>query len=164
MTKPVSKKEEMAIIEAIKEGNSLNKVAKQFKRSVSTISRCAKRNDVDVEHSRTKKAVEIHQRWNKEKRFELIGEFFDKLRDVIQVTSDPRELKDLSTALGIVIDKARLEEGEPTEITKNETDVRNHDDKLRTAVETIERIANGLVHRNDSSKQVDSTRADNETT
>lgn len=149
MGKRISKKEEMAIIEAINEGNSLNKVAKKFKRSVSTISRCAKRNDVDVEHSQTKKAVETHQRWNKEKRFELIGKFFDKLTDIIQVTNDPRELKDLSTALGIVIDKARLEEGQPTEITKNE----NNDnvsatlahlstEELKAEIDRLRRIRN----------------------
>lgn len=120
MGRRISKKEEVAIIEAINEGNSLNKVAKKFKRSVATVSKYAKENGIDVEHSQTKKAVETASKWNKARRFELIGKFFDKLRDVIQVTSDPRELKDLSTALGIVIDKARLEEGEPTEITKNE--------------------------------------------
>ena len=149
MGKRISRKEEMAIIEAINEGNSLNKVAKKFKRSVATVSKYAKENGIDVEHSQTKKAVETASKWNKARRFELIGKFFDKLRDVIQVTSDPRELKDLSTALGIVIDKARLEEGEPTEITKNE----NNDtisgtlahlstEELKAEIDKLRRIRN----------------------
>jgi hypothetical protein len=149
MAKPVSEEEKMAIIEAIKEGKTRNSIAKEFKRSGSTISEIAKENNLSFDRSPTKKATEAANKWNKVRRFELIGKFFDKLRDVIQVTSDPRELKDLSTALGIVIDKARLEEGEPTEITKNE----NNDtisgtlahlstEELKAEIDKLRRIRN----------------------
>lgn len=149
MAKPISKKEEMAIIEAINEGKTRNSIAREFKRSPGTITNIAQKNGLTFDQTPTKKAVEAASKWNKARRFELIGKFFDKLRDVIQVTSDPRELKDLSTALGIVIDKARLEEGEPTEITKNE----NNDtisgtlahlstEELKAEIDKLRRIRN----------------------
>ena len=149
MGKRISKKEEMAIIEAINEGKSCTSIARNFKRSTNTISRIANRNGLDFTRAITKKATEAANKWNKARRFELIGKFFDKLTDIIQVTNDPRELKDLSTALGIVIDKARLEEGEPTEITKNE----NNDtisgtlahlstEELKAEIDKLRRIRN----------------------
>jgi len=120
MAKPVSEEEKMAIIEATKKGNSCTSIAKKFRRSKDTVRRIANEEGLDFVRNATKKATEAASKWNKARRFELIGKFFDKLTDIIQVTNDPRELKDLSTALGIVIDKARLEEGEPTVIAKNE--------------------------------------------
>jgi len=149
MAKPVSEEEKMAIIEATKKGNSCTSIAKKFRRSKDTVRRIANEEGLDFVRNATKKATEAASKWSKARRLELIGKFFDKLRDVIQVTSDPRELKDLSTALGIVIDKARLEEGQPTEITKNE----NNDnvsatlahlstEELKAEIDRLRRIRN----------------------
>ena len=149
MAKPVSEEEKMAIIEATKKGNSCTSIAKKFRRSKDTVRRIANEEGLDFVRNATKKATEAASKWNKARRFKLIGKFFDKLTDIIQVTSDPRELKDLSTALGIVIDKARLEEGQPTEITKND----NNDnvsatlahlstEELKAEIDRLRRIRN----------------------
>ena len=76
-------------------------------------------------------------------------QFFDKLTDIIQVTNDERTQRSPQRLSGIVIDKARLEEGEPTEITKNE----NNDtisgtlahlstEELKAEIDKLRRIRN----------------------
>ena len=58
MGKRISRKEEMAIIEAINEGKSCTSIARDFKRSTNTISMIANRNGLDFTRARTKKATE----------------------------------------------------------------------------------------------------------
>jgi len=157
---------EKKIVEAIKEGKkTYQEIANEFNVAKSTVSAVAKRNNIQREQFVTKKAVEAKKKWDKQRRLELLGKFFDKCNVMLFQIEEPRELKDLMTALGIAIDKARLEEGEPTERieSKSETEVRNHGDigeKLKRALGTVERVLANYIPGNDTQEQVDSSRTD----
>lgn len=163
---------EKKIVEAIKEGKkTYQEIANEFNVAKSTVSAVAKRNNIQREQFVTKKAVEAKKKWDKQRRLELLGKFFDKCNVMLFQIEEPRELKDLITALGIAIDKARLEEGEPTERiesnerieSKSEMEVRNHGDigeKLKRALGTVERVLANYIPGNDTQEQVDSSRTD----
>lgn len=52
----------------------------------------------------------------------LLKQGFEKAAEMLRGAEAFRDLKDWSMAVAIPIDKQRLEEGEPTEITKGETE------------------------------------------
>ena len=162
----IPKEIEKKIIAALKEGRkTYQKIADEFNVSKSSVSRIAARNNIKREQFQTKKAVEAKKQWDKQRRLELLGKFFEKCNLMLLQIEEPRELKDLMTALGIAIDKARLEEGEPTERieSKSEMEVRNRgdiDEKLKRALGTVERVLADYIPGNDTQEQVDSSRTD----
>ena len=162
----ISEEVEKKIIEALKEGKkTYQEIADKFSVSKSSVHRIAARNNVKLERSQTKKAIEQKIKWCKKRRLELLGKFFDKCNVMLSQIEEPRELKDLMTALGIAIDKARLEEGEPTERieSKSEMEVRNRgdiDEKLKRALGTVERVLADYLPGDDIKEQVDSSRTD----
>jgi len=121
MAKRITKNEEMAIVEAIEKGSSISKVSREFNRGKASISRILKKNNIKMERSKTKKATEARKSYAKESRLDILSDLFEVIKRKLQgVENTAKDVFDLSKSLGIAIDKARLEEGEPTEITKGE--------------------------------------------
>lgn len=120
MAKRITKDEEMAILKAIEKGESVNQVAKKFKRSPNTVSKYAKKNNANFAYARPKKANEASQFYNKEKRMNLLKMGFEKHKELLPEIENLRDLKDWDMGVAILIDKQRLEEGQATEITKGE--------------------------------------------
>jgi len=109
---PVTEDEEADILEALKAGGSIRKVAKDFDRSHSTISDVAKRNGLDLaDRSETKKAAIAKSCYAAEDRIKLIGEALNKGRELLKACDNPRDFQYLMTGFAIGIDKRRLEEG-----------------------------------------------------
>lgn len=100
-------------------GTSQREVARRFNVNVSTVSRAA--GDVaDVaQRCRTQNATAAHaaleiarSRWGAAERIELLNKGFDKLHEMTDTLAFARDAKDWATAVGILIDKRRLEDGE----------------------------------------------------
>mgnify|MGYP001362519812 FL=1 len=117
MSQPVTEEEEKKIIEELNNGKSINKVAKEFRRSSATISKYAKKNNINIEYVVSKKAHEANSYYSKVDRMNLLKKGFEKAAWLLQRIEEPREYKDWSMGTAILIDKQRLEEGEPTEIS-----------------------------------------------
>ena len=149
MAKAIPQKEKMAIIKAIKNGKKRNKIAKEFNRSGSSISKIAKEIGVRFDRSITKKATETRKAYAKESRLEVLADLFQVIKEKLKETENTaKDVFDLSKSLGIAIDKARLEEGEPTEISKGETENVNKEYKTldweELPLEVVEKIEKHL--------------------
>lgn len=158
MAKPISRNEEKSIIKAIKAGKKRNEIAKQFKRSAGSISRIAKKHDMNFDRSITKKATEAKQYYSKQDRMNLLKKGFEKAAEMLQNAKGFRDIKDWSMAVAVLIDKQRLEEGEPTEISKGEmqnTNSNYHEIDLdELPVEVVRKIVKGN-HQRGSEKESD---------
>lgn len=120
MARKIPEETKMAIVETLKEGElTRREIANKFGVSYNTVARIAHGFQGEIDRSRTKKAAEAKKRWGKKRRLELIAAFLDKIEELLKHDPTSKDIKDLSTSLGILIDKARLEEGEPTEIMQN---------------------------------------------
>ena len=81
-------------------------------------------NNVDIECAMTKKATEMKGFYDKSARMDLLKKGFEKAAWLLQQIQDTREYKDWSMGTAILIDKQRLEEGEPTAI--NDSNIRSN--------------------------------------
>ena len=152
MAKFVSKEEEMAIVKAIKKGHSITRVAKDFKRSKRTISKYAKANGIESIRLQTKKATEVLIQTSKERRRKNLEEITDIIMKGFRspdITS--KDIFDLSKSYGVIIDKLRLEEGEPTEISNSNVNNTNMVHPSELTKEAVETLAKRLRERNGSS-------------
>ena len=125
MSQPVTKKEEKQIIEELNNGKSINKVAKEMKRAPNTISKYAKKNNIDIAYTVDKKIHEARSYFSKQDRMNLLKKGFEKAAWLLERIEEPREYKDWSMGTAILIDKQRLEEGEPTEISDSNVRTNN---------------------------------------
>src|SRR5579864_8029078 len=105
---------ELAILEALRTGVSQNSAAKKLAVRVSTVNRIAKANG--LQYSAPKNAAAARRDYAQKERLALLNEGFDKAREMLHTTKylTPDGLQKWSTALGILIDKRRLEDGEAT--------------------------------------------------
>lgn len=111
----VSEEEEKRILGALAEGRSVRDVAEEAQRSISTISRVAERNGLDIaERSQTKKAALLNSCYASEARIRLIGRGLDRVAKLLQTCDNPRDLQALAMASAIWIDKRRQEEATDT--------------------------------------------------
>lgn len=113
---PVGEVEEIAILEALKAGQTTREVAEAFERSNSTISDVAKRNGLDLaDRARMKKADVARTCYASGARIKLLGRGMDKATSMLPQINSPKDLKDWSVAVAVLMDKRRLEEsGDPT--------------------------------------------------
>lgn len=122
----VTDEERAAIEAALREGQSGGKTARQFGRSIGTVVGIAKRAGIALDQSATKKAFQARRDYGQSNRLELINEFFDKTHEMLHTTQlTPLGLQQMATALAILVDKRRLEDGEAT--SRSEV----HDDSTR---------------------------------
>ena len=108
-----------AIREMVASGASHRDVARSFGVSISSVAKFAGDLVTDRERSRTQNATAAHtaleiarSRWGAAQRIELLNKGFDKLHDMADDLAFARDAKDWATAVGILIDKRRLEDGE----------------------------------------------------
>ena len=122
----VSDEERAAIEAALRGGQSGGATARQFGRSISTIVGIAKRAGIALDQSATNKAVAARRDFDLANRLDLLNTLFTKAGELSGKIKKPIELQQLATAVAIMIDKRRLEDGEAT----SRAEV--HDDSTRT--------------------------------
>lgn len=107
-----------AILEGLKGGESQNAVARRLGCSVGSVNRVAKLNGLEC-HSVKNQAAEAAVSaaladYSIERRMALLNKVFAKAEALIDTATTPHKLQALAIALGILIDKRRLEDGEAT--------------------------------------------------
>jgi hypothetical protein len=115
----VTEAERRRIVAYLREGKSQGWVARELKRGKATISRVASAEGIDSERSATKKAAEARRDYAQAERLVLLNEGFDKAREILANVGLADDLKDWAVAVGTLIDKRRLEDGEATNRTEN---------------------------------------------
>lgn len=131
----VSSEERARIVSYLNDGKSQGWVAKEEKRSKSTISEIANKAGISTERSATKKASEAHRDYAQAERLLLLNEGFDKARDVLKHIGLADDLKDWSVAVGTLIDKRRLEDGKATSRHENADPERRR--KMRDTLDEV---------------------------
>ena len=132
MSQPLSSQKREAILSALQQGTlSQGDIARTLDVDQSTVSRIARSNGlVSPIHAMPKEAHEGKARWDTERRLGLLDETFDKARELLPCVQKPSELRDLQVAIGIGIDKARLE----SDLSTSNVAVAHHaEDKLTDA-------------------------------
>ena len=114
----VSAEERTAIIAALRAGGSVCGVARESGRNKSTISRIAAAEGIDTQRCATEKATAARLDFDQAGRLALINELVSAARTMLPGIRKPIELQQLSTAVAIMIDKRRLEDGEATNRTE----------------------------------------------
>lgn len=114
----LSDDERAAIVAALRAGESVYGTAKRFGRARSTISDVAKGAGVDTERSATKKANDARRDYDLAGRLELLNSGFEKAKTILDTITDPADLQRWTVAVGTLIDKRRLEDGDVTSRTE----------------------------------------------
>lgn len=111
-----------AIVEALRAGESQKAVARRLGCSPGTVNRIAKLNRIEpgsVEKSPALLAAEqAAADYSLERRMALLNKVFAQAEQMIETATTPHKLQALAIALGILIDKRRLEDGEVTARTE----------------------------------------------
>lgn len=114
--------DQAAVIEALKEGESQNGVARRLGCSAGSVNRIAKLNGLEC-HSRKNQEAEAEVSaaladYSIERRMALLNKVFAKAEAMVETATTPHKLQALCIAMGILIDKRRLEDGEATSRTE----------------------------------------------
>ena len=113
-----------AILEALKAGESQNAVARRLGCGLATVNRVAKRNGLGSHTAYTPpktlsaEVAAAAADYCLERRMALLNKVFDKAEELIAQATSPHKLQALAIAVGILIDKRRLEDGEVTARTE----------------------------------------------
>jgi len=102
-----------AILKALRDGESQNAVARRMKCSPSTVNSVAKANG--LEYSSPKKAVQARKDYAAAERLDLLNQAFAKAEEMLPTLTTAGWLQSWTIAIGILIDKRRLEDGEATQ-------------------------------------------------
>lgn len=139
---PVTDAERAEAIQRLQGGQSIHAVARELGRSKSTIAAIARQAGIDTATEATQRAAEARERVSRARRMELLARAIERCDDWLRLAT-PRESQAVLTAIGICIDKIRLEEGEAT--SRHETIAR---DKLVSRVtEELARVEDELAKR-----------------
>jgi len=109
----IGAREKKDILHELSSGKSQNSVARSFGHSPSTVNRIAK--EAGLEYSGPKNANSARRTYAKAARLELSDRLFEKIEGLIKLCDDPRQLRELATVFGILVDKRLLEEGKATQ-------------------------------------------------
>lgn len=104
------------ILEALEAGESQNAIARRLGCSPGTVNRVARLNG--VEYSTPKNAAAVRRDYAASERVALLNKVFARAEDMLAEAATPHRLQALVIALGILIDKRRLEDGDVTERTE----------------------------------------------
>lgn len=108
-----------AVLAALKQGESQNAVARRLGYSPSTVNHIARSNGIRS-HSEKKVSPEEAETaaaladYCLERRVALLNKVFDQAEQMVPTATTPHKLQALAIAIGILIDKRRLEDGEAT--------------------------------------------------
>lgn len=111
-----------AILEGLRGGESQNAVARRLGCSPGTVNRVAKLNGLECRSAKNQ-AAEARvgaalADYSLERRMALLNKVFDKAEAMIETAKTPHQLQALTIAVGILIDKRRLEDGDVTARTE----------------------------------------------
>ena len=106
-----------AVIEALQTGESQNSVSRRLGVSLGSVNRIAKLNGLEP-YSGPKNFAPGAAEYSLERRVALIDKVFAKAESMLDTATTPHKLQALAIALGILIDKRRLEDGEATSRTE----------------------------------------------
>jgi len=106
-----------AVIEALQTGESQNSVSRRLGVSVGSVNRIAKLNGLEP-YSGPKNLAPEAAEYSLARRVALIDKVFAKAESMLDTATTPHKLQALAIALGILIDKRRLEDGEATSRTE----------------------------------------------
>lgn len=102
--------ERAAILAACQAGESRNAIARRFNRSPGSISTIAHDAGHEFDQTAAKKAHAALRDYDLAARLNLINRGLAKAGEMLDMLASPADLRSWSTALGILIDKRRLEE------------------------------------------------------
>jgi len=109
------------IIELYDNGNGLSQgqIAKELNRSKSTIHEWLKGLGLidpngSGERSQTKRATEAKADYDAARQIELGNKFFNRIDEFLDVDITPSDLRSLTIAYGVIVDKRALLDGRPT--------------------------------------------------
>lgn len=112
--------ERQRIIDLLQEhGGNRNKVARLVGRSPSTVQKIAQAEGFESNIRAAKKANDARRDYAQAERLQLLNEGFDKAREILKGVVEAKELQAWMMAVGIAVDKRRLEDGEVTDRTEN---------------------------------------------
>jgi len=117
------------IITLLHEGHGCNAIARQVGCSPGSITKIAAAEGVTFERSQTRNATAARVDYDQAERLALLNELFGMARTMAPAVATPAHLQTLATAVAILIDKRRLEDGEAT----SRTDVVTNDARDRIA-------------------------------
>lgn len=106
--------EREAIAADLAAGTSAGRVARARGRSISTVLKVARERGIALDQSRTQKAVAARADFDRTARLELLNEGVATARRLLRGITAPHHLQQWSVAVGILIDKRRLEDGQAT--------------------------------------------------
>lgn len=111
----VTEAERKRIADELRSGKTPYRVAKDAGRSRTTVCKIAGDLGIELDVQRVKKASEARRDYAQAERLILLNEGFDKAREILANVGLADDLKDWAVAVGTLIDKRRLEDGEVTD-------------------------------------------------
>ena len=119
MANRITEEERDRIVAYLKEGKSQGWIAREVGRSKDSVSRIAQESGIETDVRRTKKATEAKQDYDQAERLKLLNEGFDKARELLGDIKQAKDLQAWTVAMGTLVDKRRLEDGEATNRTES---------------------------------------------
>jgi hypothetical protein len=98
----------------LRAGMAVRVAAGKYGCSTGTVSNIARAAGVQLNVQPTKKASAARRDWAQTERLDLINRLFDKANAMLDQVSTELHLQQLTTAIAVMIDKRRLEDGEAT--------------------------------------------------
>jgi hypothetical protein len=113
---PMTEEEQAAICAFILDGNSAAKASQMFGRSPASISKALRTQNVVSMHPTPEAAHAALADYSTARRRILFNKIFDRVERIIDDEEpDAKDMKDLAIAVGITVDKRRLDDGEATQ-------------------------------------------------
>jgi hypothetical protein len=110
------------IIEALRANESQHSIAKRFGCNVSTVCRIAKAEGIASNIASTKNANAARRDYALAERLALLNRGFAKADELLSRIEKPSQLMQWMIAVGTLIDKRRLEDGQATSRTEVNAD------------------------------------------
>ena len=121
MGKAITDSERETILGLLSQGHSHNEVARRTGKSQAAVSDLARKHSIEPVNQMPK-AQAAAREYNKLERANLLNLAFDRVKALItRDDTTARDMKDLVTALAILVDKRRLEDGEAGKISEQRT-------------------------------------------
>ena len=120
--KTIDPAQETKIVRYLK-SHSQGATAKHFKISSSTVNRIAKEHPTLKPFgncSEPKKATAAHKAYAKQDRLKLLNKITQEVENAIMAGLSPNDLKNLTIAVGTLLDKYRLEEKDMDDTSKGD--------------------------------------------
>lgn len=113
--KTISAEEVAQIVADLQEGMPKTRAAKKYHHSQHTIANIAFKAGIDTVNVIHQRSSRLLGEYNAAERLELINRAFAKASDLLEDVNTPKDLGAWAQALGVLIEKRRLEDGEATQ-------------------------------------------------